>query len=207
MCKISLSSMASAKSIEAGFHLARADGGQDEDQHNLEHVNGVPYPRQGEPPEYVASNSLPRLRGPLPSVLLPSVDFTAYRLPASTLSENETTRTTTDPGFTSNVALLYTVLKEQTALPPKPVVRIKGTHVDYVYSWGTTRTDFDLTLDIMPLIVPTSTTRLNYVKIKPNPADSSPADLLRSWVERFCNDTAERRRYEDAHRSLSIVTF
>ena len=122
--------MASAKSIEAGFHLARVDSGQDEYRHNLEHFHRVPYPRQGEPPEYAASNSLPMLRRPLPSVLLPSIDFTAYRLPASILSEDETTRTTSDPGFASNAAILYTVLKEQTALPPKPVVRIKGTHID-----------------------------------------------------------------------------
>jgi hypothetical protein len=127
----------------------------------------------------------------------------SYRLPADTLSGDETTRTTTDLGVTSNAAVLYNLLKEQAALPPKPVVRIRGTHTDYIYSWGTTRTDFDLTLDVMPLIMPTSITRLTYVKIKPIPGDNNPADPLRSWVQRFCSDPAECKRYEQCYRKVS----
>ena len=203
--------MASAKSIEAGFLYSTTDTGQDEYRHGLEHGYGVQCPRRCEPPAYAASNSMPRSGEPLPTGLLPFVDFTSYRLQAGTLSADETTRTTTDPGVTSNAESLYTLLREQAAVPPKPVVRIKGTHIDYVYSWGTTRTDFDLALDMMPLIVPTSTTRLNYVNIKPNPGDN-PADPLRSWVQSFCDDPAECKRYEHYFRSFSdfhlfIATF
>jgi hypothetical protein len=195
--------MASAKSTEAGFLSSMADGHQGEDQHYLEFGHGVPYPRQGEPPAYALSNSIVTIGGPLPSVLLPSINFMSYRLPADTLSGDETTRTTTDPGVASNAAVLYALLKEQAALPPKPVVRIRGTHIDYIYSWGTTRTDFDLTLDVMPLIMPTSTTRLTYVKTKSIPGDNNPTDPLRSWAQRFCNDPAECKRYEQCYCKVS----
>jgi hypothetical protein len=188
--------MASAKSVEAGFHSTRTDCGENDDQYNPQHGHGAPHPGQGEPPEYTASSSLSRLSGPLPIVFLPSIDFMSYRLPAGTLSDDETTRTTTDPELTSSPPALFALLKEQIALPPKPVVRIRGTHIDHLYSWGTTRTDFDLTLDVMPLVMPTLKTRLTYVNIKPNPADSSQADPLWSWVQQFCYDSAECKRYE-----------
>ena len=81
--------MAAAKSIEAGFLSSMADGDQDEDQHNLERGHGVPYSRQGEPPQYALSNSIGTIGGPLPSVLLPSINFMSYRLPADTLSGDE----------------------------------------------------------------------------------------------------------------------
>lgn len=190
--------MASARSIEVDFHSSRTDYSQGEDQPNLHYGDGVSYPGQDEPPEYAARSSLPMLSGPSPEVLLSSIDFSSYCLPASTVSDDMTTRTTTDPELISNATALYTLLKEQATLPPKPVVRIHGTHIDYVYSWGTTRTDFDLTLDVMPLIMPTSTTRLNYVNVKPNPGDESLADPLRSWVQRFCNNAAECKRYEQS---------
>src|SRR4051794_21635972 len=105
--------MAPAKSIEAGFLSSMADGDEDEDQHNLECGHGVPYPRQGEPPEYALSNSIVTISGPLPSMLLPSINFMSCRLPADTLSGDETTDTTTDLGITSNATVLYTLLKSR----------------------------------------------------------------------------------------------
>lgn len=182
--------------MEAGFRSTRTECSESEDRYNLQPVHGVPHSRQGAPPEYTASSSLSRLSRRVPSVFFPSIDFTSYCLPGGTFSDDQTTRTTTDPELTSSPPSLYAFLKEQIALPPKPVVRIKGTHIDYVYSWGTTRTDFDLTLDVMPLIMPTSETRPTCVNIKPNPADNGLADPLRSWVQRFCNDSAECNRYE-----------
>jgi hypothetical protein len=187
--------MASAKSIEAGFHPTRTGGSENEDRYNLQPEHTLPHLRHGEPPEYTASGSLSRVNATLPSVLLPFIDFASYRLPTDTFSEDLTTRTTADSELTSNPSALYAFLKKQMALPPKPVVRIKGTHIDYVYSWGTTRLDFDLTLDVMLLIVPTSETRLTYVNIESNPADNNLMDPLRSWVQRFCNDRAECKRY------------
>jgi hypothetical protein len=126
--------MATAKSVEAGFHTSRIDFSRDEDRHSLQNPQGIPYPGRGESPEYAVSNSLPRLNCPLPSMILPAVDFRSYCLPAGTLSDDKTTRTTTDPGLTSNAVALYNLLKEQVVLPPRPIVQIKGAHLDHVYS-------------------------------------------------------------------------
>ena len=107
-----------------------------------------------EPPKYVST--LPRstnrpVPGPITSTAS-ELQFADYRLPLGTVSEDKTTCTTTASQITSDPDVLHEFLRQQLMMPPRPVVRILGIHPDWCYSWGNTMVDFDLMLDITPLI-------------------------------------------------------
>ena len=157
--------MASAKSVQACFDSRNAQSNVGESSTGPDYD---PLPtNHDQPPQYSANISfVSRKSDLLPVSVVSPIDFSSYRLPHGTISDDKTTCTTTDPELTHNAATLFELLQEQAALPPKPIVRIRGTHIDWVYSWGNTRTDFDLTLDIMPLILPTETTPLTYMSVK-----------------------------------------
>jgi hypothetical protein len=185
--------MASAKVIEAEFDSCKVHSGDYD-------ITGSEYdtssPKQDHPPNYSANTSfVSSMSNLLPIADFPCIDFSSYRLPQGTISDDKTTCITTEPELTHDAAALLKLLQEQATLAPKPVVRITGTHVDWVYSWGNTRTDFDVTLDIMPLILQTATVPLSYISVQPVSNSSSDISSLRSWVQRFCNDTAESKRY------------
>ena len=137
-----------------------------------------------EPPKYVSTLPGPTNR-PV-SVLVTStasvLEFADYHIPQSTLSKDKTTSTTTASQLTSNPHVLYEFLRKQLRMPPRPVVRILGTHPDWCYSWGNTKVDYDLMLDITPLICPA-----------PSSNDAAPieycsveAEDLVTQVRNFC---------------------
>jgi len=109
-----------------------------------------------------------------------------FRYSSDTISDDKTTYTTTEPELTYNATALFKLLQKQLTLPPKPVVRITGTHIDWMYSLGNTRTDFDLTLDIMPLILPDATTKLGHINVKRVSCDDSyhPSQIIGSALLR-----------------------
>lgn len=123
------------------------------------------------------------------------------------MSDDQLTMTTTLPIFASSPEALVKLLYKQAALPPKPLVRIRGRHSDYETGWGLCKTDFDWTLNLMPLIVRGATDRLNYLTVVPasdinNALYDNKKSLkqdegldLREWVQRFCDDGAESKRY------------
>ena len=146
---------------------------------------------EDEPPKYTTETGAdPSLSGPLS----PSINYSKHLLPNGTLSSDRTTRTTTDPELLHDPEALCAFLRQQIALPPKPIVRIRGTHSDKVYSWGAKRTDFDLTLDLTPLLLPT-TSRSSHLNVTPVKGDGGDVDPLLSWAQRFCADGDERKRY------------
>jgi hypothetical protein len=53
-------------------------------------------------------------------------------------------------------------MQEQVQLPPKLFVRIRGSHSEY----GETKDDFDLTLNLLPLLV-SDDERWSYAKLDP----------------------------------------
>ena len=186
--------MAFAKSIEAGF-----DSCQAESSHNKASSYGVSTDGHDEPPTYVATSSR-AMTGYLLQLPtnIPPFSFTAYRLPMSTWSDDRTTCTTTASHLADNPSALFELIRKQLTLPPKPVVRITGTHADWCYSWGNTKIDFDIALDIMPLILSPKTTGDGHICTRP--LSGSDADIM-AEVNRFCEDDAERKRYAPQSQS------
>ena len=99
--------------------------------------------------------------------------------------------------FTSTADALIKLLYQQAALPPKPLIRIKGTHGhDFAI-----QTDFDLTLNMQSLLVPSGTERWNYLKVTaddragPVAGPSSTTTSPEKWAARFIADRSKSKEY------------
>lgn len=89
-------------------------------------------------------------RVPMPKAGIPNIDFSKYQIPGSTLSRDQIELETTSQRYCTDAKALAQLVQEQSNLPPKPVIRIKGTSRDH--EQGLKRTDFDLSINMMPLI-------------------------------------------------------
>jgi hypothetical protein len=142
-----------------------------------------------EPPKYVSTLPGPTNR-PVPVLVTSTasvLEFADYHIPQSTLSKDKTTCTTTASQLTSDPHVLYEFLRQQLRMPPRPVVRVLGTHPDWCYSWGNIKVDFDLMLDITPLICSA-----------PSSNDAAPiaycsveAEHLVTQVRNFCQEDGD----------------
>jgi hypothetical protein len=119
----------------------------------------------------------------------PGLEFADYRIPLSTVSEDKTTCTTTDSQLTSDPHVLYEFICKQLRMPPRPVVRILGTHPDWCYSWGNTKVDFDLMLDVTPLICPAASSN----DAAPLKYCSAKAEDLVAQVQNFCREDGDSK--------------
>ncbi|ETN42875.1 uncharacterized protein HMPREF1541_02033 [Cyphellophora europaea CBS 101466] len=155
---------------------------------------------------------------------LASLPFHQYQVPASALNPDRTTLTTTHAPFLTNPDSLTNLILQQSALPPKPSLRISGTHKT---SSGETTTDFDLTLSLLPLLDVTepSSSRL---RLHPPPQTSggggggsggsklfskssssfssrerSPLDI---WARHFCVTDKSEHRSLRLHRRIEGVS-
>jgi hypothetical protein len=81
--------------------------------------------------------------------LLSSIRFQSYPIPNSTIDPKRTVTTTTYAPFYSSPSSLTKLLIEQSNLPPRPLIRIRGTHVN---SSTQTVVDFDLVLNLTTLL-------------------------------------------------------
>jgi hypothetical protein len=142
-----------------------------------------------EPPKYVTTLPGPTNRpipGPITST--PSgLEFADYHLPKSTVSEDKTTCTITASHLASDFYVRYEFLVKQLRMPPRPVVRILGTHPDWCYSWGNTKVDFDLMMDITPLIHPAASP----IDAAPSACCSIAAETLATQVQNFCRENED----------------
>jgi hypothetical protein len=121
---------------------------------------------------------------------MPNIDFSKYSIADSTLSKDQTTMTTTLSILGSDPKALETFIREQAALPPRPHVRIIGTHTEGMRN----ATDFDVQLNMIRYIVHPSE-KWNFVKIspldtKPSKVQSAESHSLGEWTKRFCKDVA-----------------
>ena len=184
--------MAMAKGIDAGFESTDAKyAGLDGSYHS------IPIGTEHDcPPTYTADVPLASATPtPQPIREVTHIDFSSYHLQDGLLSDDKTTSTTTLPELSDNATALFKFIQAQAMLPPKPVVRITGTHIDQVYSWGSTRIDFDLTLDIMPLLVQAGPNHSGYLKVQPISDEIDPEASVRAWVQQFCDDPNDCKRY------------
>lgn len=164
------------------------------------------------PPAYsdgpAISTAPPSHRRDLASTVvdLPKVNFSNYVIPESTVSDNGVTTTTTCQVFYLDPKALISLVNQQSALPPKPLVHIKGHHYDYGPEYGDKpKIDFDLYLNIMPLLLRDGPDRWNYVSVTPasngfvddDEKKGLPEEInggLEDWTQRFCDDPAEHKQ-------------
>jgi hypothetical protein len=125
---------------------------------------------------------------------MPNIIFSKYRVPDATLSKDQSTLTTTFAAFSSDPKALELFIREQAALPPRPLVRVTGTHTEM----GQTKVDFDVRLNMMRYLLHPDE-KWNFVKIsppekKPSKGSKEDNDGLRDWAKRFCKDVAMIKR-------------
>jgi hypothetical protein len=101
-------------------------------------------------------------RSPLPS---PKIPLQHYRIPESRISADRGVSTTKSISLCNESDSLFTFLKDQIALPPKPVLHIVGNHK--TYSSYEAITDFDLKLNLTSLLWRPDGQQWNYLKFPP----------------------------------------
>lgn len=87
-----------------------------------------------------SSKGFPRYPG------LPKIDYRLYSPPLFKLSSDSTTLSSKAEYLSANASALVTLLRTQATVPPKPQIHLKGTRGRKV--------DFDVKLNLMPLLVP-----------------------------------------------------
>ncbi|KAI9759397.1 MAG: hypothetical protein M4579_002386 [Chaenotheca gracillima] len=147
---------------------------------------------------------------------IPGLNFSAYHIPEGTLSKDQTTTTTHLAALSGDVRALVQFVREQARLPPRPEIRIVGQH-DY---GGTPTTDFDIRLNMMPYILPSSTSSTgqggpsaawSYLKVvedgemtfrgssvatlTPETQKGPGTDGLEQWARRFIKDAATLKTF------------
>ncbi|KAF2840366.1 hypothetical protein M501DRAFT_1015422 [Patellaria atrata CBS 101060] len=142
-----------------------------------------------EPPAYTGPSVQPEPTLPTPSASsipgMPNLDFSKYQIPESKLSDDRVTLTTTLSVLSSDPRVLERMIKEQAALPPKPLIRIRGSHTDF----GAKQVvDFDLRLNMIRYFIP-ARENWNYIKLKTQAkTGKSSGEQLADWCKRYCKD-------------------
>ena len=152
-----------------------------------------------EPPAYTVGPAV--APSPHPQLTIPgfpNVDYSKYLQVDSELSKCETTVTFTSSHLVSRPDVLANTIRQQATLPPKPTVRIKGSHDKY----GDTKVDFDIRLNLMPFVYREGSDAWNYMKTI---SDSEigfrggttvsdtpvvPDGNLTAWAQKFCSDAS-----------------
>jgi len=82
---------------------------------------------------------------------LSSLNLTSYGVRDAKLSDDHTTLTTSRPELSTTQYALAKFIHDQAALPPKPVMVIRGTHASYSVNGGAA-VDFELKLNLMGML-------------------------------------------------------
>ena len=160
-----------------------------------------------EPPSYSAELP-PAPHGPKPIIELPiSINLQAYRLPHSAISQDHVQLTTTSLTYLENAQSLVQLVRDQALLPPRPLIHIKGSHSEYGKAYGEDKVDFELSLDMTPLLVGDALHQASYLQVAPfsNENGVSIKDEkhvlkgnretdLELWADKFCRDPAMSKR-------------
>lgn len=169
-----------------------------------------------------SASATPSVSTPLPSQnpldalsRLKTIDFPKYCVAESKLSDDSTTVTTTKAELAGTQYALVKFIHEQAALPPKPLMVIRGTHLGGLGGGSTSHgepvVDFELKINLTSLLDidngqsaglrSSSSCRIRVKSLQDSsPAQGSRADRgsslspLEQWVKRFCEDKTENRR-------------
>ena len=161
-----------------------------------------------EPPSYSARPPISHIRRPI-TELPASINLNAYCLPQSSLSEDHVRLTTTSPTAFESPQSLVQLIREQALLPPRPLIHIKGSHSEYGKAYGADKIDFELSVDVTPLLISDEEPQeSSHLHLAPwNSGDSglsiqdekqdlkgTPKTDLELWADKFCRDPAVIKR-------------
>ena len=157
------------------------------------------------------------------------LNLSAYGVRDAKLSDDHTTLTTSKPELTSTQYALTKFIHDQAALPPKPVMIIRGTHSSYGSSGGAA-VDFELKLNLMGMLdvdtAPdfdgTGRSRIRVKAFQPNATSSSSQQTcakrlsehrtssdepnpLDAWIRKFTQD--DKAKADNRTFTLSRVTL
>lgn len=146
------------------------------------------------------SNIPPSIRIPSQNPLdaihrLKSVAFSKYGIGHGKWSKDLTSITTTKPELSEIQHELVKFVHEQSALPPKPLMLIHGTHSKS----GETIVDFEMLINLTSLLDIDGTKAQSRTRVKPS-EDTPPSRRnqnrtpLEMWVKKFCEEKVENRR-------------
>lgn len=126
---------------------------------------------------------------------LPKLNYKSYSPPQFTLSKNCQTLSSSAEHLSTNANALVALIRELSAVPPKPQLRVRGTRQGHV--------DFDLQLNLMPLLVPDDEKRrMDYIRcvaegemafrggLQPGVSPNVGGSGLEEWCRRFVQDQA-----------------
>ena len=159
-----------------------------------------------EPPSYSATPPPPS-HGRKPITELPmSINLEAYRLPQSVLSQDHVQLTTTSSTYFENAQSLVQLVRDQALLPPRPLIHIKGSHSEYGKAYGADKIDFELSLDMTPLLVGDGLHQASHLRLAPlsdngisitdekHSLKENRETDLELWADKFCRDPAVSKR-------------
>ena len=165
------------------------------------------YHSNSEEPPTSAATPPPPSHGRNPITEFPiSINLQAYRLPQSVLSQDHVQLTTTSSTYFENAQSLVQLVRDQALLPPRPFIHIKGSHSEYGKAYGADKIDFELSLDMTPLLVGDGLHQASHLRLAPlsdnsisitNEKHSLKEDHetdLELWADKFCRDPAVSKR-------------
>ncbi|KIX02870.1 uncharacterized protein Z518_08813 [Rhinocladiella mackenziei CBS 650.93] len=160
---------------------------------------------------------------------LTSINFSKYNIPQAKISKDQATITTGKPELIATQYALVKFIHEQAALPPKPIMIVRGTHLGAYSKHGETIVDFELKFNLTSLLdldtgadldgtrSPTGRIRVKMFQGSPSSSgmqtssgsgsgsrgsNASSLNPLEQWVKKFCDDKAENRSFT-LHRLAS----
>ena len=161
------------------------------------------------PPAYTSSGLAAASQNRATAVDIPSfpqLNYSYYRPPSSSISSDRTTVLTVDRTLNASAPALIAFIRQQASLPPKPFIRITGSHNIYT---GSTAIDFDLKLNLLPYLYrPPPNQPWNYVSIleqgeqgyrggsAPTTTPAHPAqrgskhDSLEAWAKAYVSESS-----------------
>ena len=189
------------------------------------YTNATLTPSEATPqPQPQRRTTPPRIRlNPIQSLsLFSSLPFHSYSIPSATITNNRSITESTYAPFFSSPASLTKLVTDQASIPPRPLLRFKGTHVD---NNRYTVVDFDVIINLTALLdispPPTSDIeagprapplRISFKELpiesessrpassgsrlfkreKPRPSDLSP---LQKWTTKYVADKSENKSF------------
>lgn len=136
-------------------------------------------------------------KGPQKYPGLPRLDYTLYSPPLFELSEDSTTLRSSTPYLSDTPRALVSLMRSQATVPPKCTIRVRGSR-----GTGNRHVDFDLRMNLMPLLVPDDPRqRIDYLRCvgdgelafrgglkKSLEPDMGPDGGLEEWCRRYVED-------------------
>ncbi|KAK2612868.1 hypothetical protein QQS21_001148 [Conoideocrella luteorostrata] len=131
---------------------------------------------------------------------LPKLDYKVYSPPLFKLSSDSTTLYSKAEYLSSNVAALVSLVRTQSAVPPKPQIHVRGSRGR--------RIDFDIKLNLMSLLIPDDERlRMDYIRcvgegeathrggIRPDVLPEVGEGGLEEWCQRFVEDQSSVKSF------------